>query len=167
MTGEAKLPGHEFELRIPWWHITFYLFYLLCFLVIFHCTICHLFIHLTSISVIIYYVDHMNLLFPCDLPHTHALCMTQDLVRYVKMLPGSEKSTDGTFVPWNIRFLELSLLCCGTFVARERTFSGANVPRTFAPWNFRSFRRTNRLFQELSLQASKTIKAVDRLYTLQ
>jgi len=26
MTGEAKLPGHEFELRIPWWHITLYLF---------------------------------------------------------------------------------------------------------------------------------------------
>ena len=43
-------------------------------------------IQLTSISV--YYVDHMNPLFPCaitGLPHTHALCMTQDVVRYVKM----------------------------------------------------------------------------------
>ena len=53
----------------------------------------------------------------------------------------------GTFVPWNIRSLELSLLW-------NFRSSGANVPRTFAPWNFRSF-RTNRLFQELSLQVPK------------
>jgi len=46
-------------------------------------------------------------------------------------VPGSEKSTDGTFVPWNIRSLELSLLW-------NFRSSGANVPRTFAPWNFRS-----------------------------
>jgi len=34
----------------------------------------------------------MNPLFPCDqftgLPHTHALCITHDVGRYVKMLPG-------------------------------------------------------------------------------
>jgi len=48
-----------------------------------------------------------------------------------------------TFVLWNIRSSELLLLW-------NFRFSGANVPRTFAPGNFHSF-RTNRLFQELSL----------------
>ena len=53
-------------------------------------------------------------------------------------VPGSEKTTDGTFVP-----AELELSLAGTFVPVELSFL----------WNFRSF-RTNRLFQELSLQAS-------------
>ena len=47
----------------------------------------------------------------------------------------------GTFVPWNIRSLELLLLW-------NFRSSGANVPRTFIP--------SERIFQELSLQSSKT-----------
>ena len=52
----------------------------------------------------------------------------------------------GTFVPWNIRSLELSLLW-------NFRSSGAKVPRTFVPWNIRSrgtFVPRERTFQELS-----------------
>jgi len=79
-------------------------------------------------------------------------------------VPGSDKSTDGTFVPWNIRCLELSFLgsersknfrSCGTFVPFHSC--GTFVPVELSLlWNFRSF-RTNRPVQELLLQASKTI----------
>jgi len=76
-------------------------------------------------------------------------------------VPGSEKSTDGTFIlvelPFRGTFASWNFRSCGTFHS-----SGANVPRAFANcslelsflWNFCSF-RTNRLLQELSLQASK------------
>ena len=36
------------------------------------------------------------------LPHTHALCMTQDVVRYVKMLPGWGEGGADTSVGWQI-----------------------------------------------------------------
>jgi len=52
----------------------------------------------------------------------------------------------GTFVPWNIRSLELSLLW-------NFHSSGAKVLRTFVPWNIRSrgtFVPWERRFQELS-----------------
>ena len=50
-----------------------------------------------------------------------------------------------TFIPWNIRSLELSLLW-------NFHSSGANIPRTFVPWNIRSrgIVPRERTFQELS-----------------
>jgi len=85
----------------------------------------------------------------------------------------------GTFVPYNIRSrgakspqMELSFpwnfrsgehLLLGAFaLVVERSFLGSERSKNFCSlelsflWNFHSF-GTNRLFQELSLQASKTI----------
>ena len=73
-------------------------------------------------------------------------------------IPGREKSTDGTFVPmelsfrrtfapWNFGSCELS------YLGSERSKNFRSLELSFL-WNFHSF-RTNRLFQELSLQASK------------
>jgi len=59
---------------------------------------------------------------------------------------------------WNCRFVEHSLL--GTFAPVELSFLGSERSKNLRSlelsflWNFRSF-RTHRLFQELSLQASK------------
>ena len=43
-----------------------------------------------------YYVDRMNPLFPCDhgAATHHALCMTQDVVRYVKMRTGAARGLE-------------------------------------------------------------------------
>ena len=78
--------GHEFESRGG--IITFYLFYLLRFLS--HFSLYYLsLIQLTSISVIIYMLTLWILYFRAimGLPHTHALCTTQDVLRYVKLRP--------------------------------------------------------------------------------
>ena len=68
-----------------------------------------------------YYVDRLNPLFPCDhgaasLPHTHTLCMTQDVVRYVKMRTGAARGLE------RYKIVEI---CCLTgselFYVRERS----------------------------------------------
>ena len=59
--------------------------------------------------------------------------------------------SSGTFVPWNIRSLELSLLW-------NFRSSGVKVPRTFVPWNIHSrgtFVPRERTFQELSFLPMK------------
>jgi len=50
-------------------------------------------------------------------------------------VPGSERSTDGTFGPVDRKVQELSLH--ETFAPVELLLLGANAPRTFAPWQWR------------------------------
>jgi len=49
-----------------------------------------------------------------------------DLSFLCTFIPGSEKSTDGTFVPVELSFH-------GTFARWNFRSSGVNIPRTFAP----------------------------------
>jgi len=50
---------------------------------------------------------------------------------------GSEKSTDGTFVPVELSFrgtfAPWNSRSCGTFVPRKQTFQELSLPGTFAP----------------------------------
>jgi len=52
-------------------------------------------------------------------------------------VPGSEKSTDGTFIPVELSFCgtfaSWNFRSCGTFVPRERTFQEPSLPGTFVP----------------------------------
>jgi len=79
-------------------------------------------------------------------------------------VPGSEKSTDGTFVSVELSFPE-------TFAPVERKvrelshpwnfrFSGANVLSTFAPWNFRYLESTKVPSVDFSLPETKVQRNV-------
>jgi len=81
---DSPASWHRSWVRIPWWYYNFIFFYLLRFLS--HFSLYYLpLIQLTSISVIIYicwpYESYFRAIM--GLPHTHALCMTKDVVRYV------------------------------------------------------------------------------------
>jgi len=87
---DAAASWHRSWVRIPWYNFLFFI-YLLRFLS--HFSLYYLpLIQLTSISVIIYrWVLTIWILYfraIMGLSHTQALCMTQDVVRYVKMRPG-------------------------------------------------------------------------------
>ena len=94
------------------------------------------------------------------------ICRFQAFSFLCTFVPGSEKTIERTFVPWNIRSLELLLLW-------NFRSSGANVPElsfrgTFAPVelsflgserskNFRSYETVvswERIFREFSFQMS-------------
>ena len=82
--------GRVFESRGGSKPITFYLFLFTSFSKSFFIVLFATYSVNVNFRDYSYHVDHMNPLFPCDhgaasLPHTHAICMTQDVVRYVKM----------------------------------------------------------------------------------
>jgi len=84
--------------------------------------------------------EEQKLLNVFDSPHYKIVWMS-DFSFLCTFVPGSEKSTDGIFVPWSV---EHSLL--GTFAHVELSFLGSERPKNFRSlelsflWNFRSFR---------------------------
>ena len=107
---------------VPRWYYNFLsiLFYLLRFLS--HFSLYYLpLIQLTSIFVIIrimliVWILYFHAITGLPLPHTHALCMTQDMVRYVKLRTGAARGLERYKIVDYVAWLVVEI-----FYVRERS----------------------------------------------